>query len=113
MTAAAVNLGPLVRADGIHYGQGTKAELLHDDLQVGLGGLAEIQPRDGALVFGEALAELLGRIRVTRWANVAKFSLSYPAAPLHRYNASESRAGGPWPCSLARPTASMRKPSAA
>ena len=41
----------------------TKAELLHDDLQVGLGGLVEVQPRDGALVLCEALAELLGRIR--------------------------------------------------
>jgi hypothetical protein len=113
VAAVAVNLEPPVRADGIRYAQGTKAELLHDDLRVGLGGLVEVQPRDGALVFGEALAELLGRIRLTRWANVAKFSLSYPAAPLHRYNASESRAGGPWPCGVARPTTSVRQPSAA
>src|ERR1700683_2580888 len=59
--AVAVNLGALVRTDGILDGQGMKAELLGDDLQVSLGGLVEVQPRDGAFGGGEALAELLGR----------------------------------------------------
>ncbi|MGC1286401.1 MAG: hypothetical protein WA895_26100 [Streptosporangiaceae bacterium] len=60
MGAVAVNLGPLVRADGILDGEGMKAELLGDDLQVSLGGLVEVQPRDGALVGGEALGERFG-----------------------------------------------------
>jgi hypothetical protein len=59
--AVAVNLGPLVRADGILDGEGMEAELLGDDLEVSLGGLVEVQPRDRALVGSEALAELLRR----------------------------------------------------
>ena len=56
----AVQLGPLVLLDGVLDRQGMQPELLGDELQVGLVGLAQVQPHHRARLL-EVVGDLGGR----------------------------------------------------